>query len=85
MISSPSDPQNPDHQATDPGRHGRIVEDVFILLCVLSLWPVILGWRHLAYEILLYVALLGLVFILVRRVRRFAQARRDADEAGSGS
>lgn len=76
MIESPSDPRKPE---PEPGRRGRLLEDIFILLCVLSLWPVILGWQHLAYEILLVVALLGLVYILVRRVRRFGQARRDAD------
>jgi Flp pilus assembly protein protease CpaA len=52
---------------------------MFILLCVLSLWPVILGWTHILYQVLLYTALAGLVFILVRRVRRFSQARNDAD------
>lgn len=74
MISSPSDPQKP-----GPGRRARLAEDIFILLCVLSLWPVILGWRHPASEIVLYAALAGLVVILVRRVRRFAQAGREAD------
>ena len=74
MISSPSDPQKP-----DPGRRARLAEDIFILLCILSLWPVILGWRHPAFEFLLYAALAGLVFILVRRIRRFAQARREAE------
>ena len=74
MIPSPSDPQKP-----DPGRRARLAEDIFILLCILSLWPVILGWNHPAFEALLYAALAGLVFILVRRVRRFTQARREAD------
>lgn len=73
MIPSPSDPHPP-----DPGRRAHLVEDAFILLCILSLWPVILGWRHGVYEVLLYVALAGLVWILVRRVRRFHRARRDA-------
>lgn len=74
MIPSPSDPQKP-----DPGRRARLAEDIFILLCILSLWPVIFGWRHPVFEALLYAALAGLVLILVRRVRRFAQARREAD------
>ena len=63
----------------DPGRRARFVEDMFILLCILSLWPVILGWTHILYQVLLYTALAGLVFILVRRVRRFSQVRNDAD------
>lgn len=74
MIPSPSDPQKP-----DPGRRARLAEDIFILHCILSLWPVIFGWNHPAFEVLLYAALAGLVVILVRRVRRFAQARREAD------
>ena len=74
MIPTPSDPQKP-----DPGRQARLAEDIFILLCILSLWPVILGWSHPAFEVLLYGALAGLLVILVRRVRRFAQARREAD------
>ncbi|MDA0334660.1 MAG: hypothetical protein O2782_05810 [bacterium] len=64
----------------DPGRRGRLLEDIFILLCVLSLWPVILGWNHFLYQALLYAALGGLVFVLVRRARRFSQARREADK-----
>lgn len=76
MIPSPSDPHRP-----DPGRRARLLEDAFIFLCILSLWPVILGWRHRVYEVLLYVALAGLVWILVRRVRRFSQARKGADES----
>ena len=55
------------------------MEDVFILLCVLSLWPVLLGWDHILYRVLMYATLAGLVFILVRRVRRFSKARRDSD------
>ena len=57
----------------DPGRRGRLLEDIFILLCVLSLWPVILGWNHFLYQALLYA-------VLVRRARRFSQARREADK-----
>ncbi|HJP32075.1 MAG TPA: hypothetical protein QGF95_16140 [Candidatus Latescibacteria bacterium] len=63
----------------DSGKRGRFIEDLFILLCVLSLWPVILGWQHMLYEVLLYAALAGLVFVLVRRVRRFSQARNGKD------
>ena len=63
----------------NPGRRGRFVEDMFILLCVLSLWPVIIGWEHFLFEVLKYTALAGLVFILVLRVRRFSRARDNAD------
>ena len=63
----------------NPGRRGRFVEYMFILLCVVSLWPAILGWEHFLFEVLKYSALAGLVFILVRRVRRFSQARNSAE------
>jgi hypothetical protein len=63
----------------DNGRRGRLFEDVFILFCVLSLWPVILGWDHILYQLLLYGALAGLVFVFVRRARRFSQARKSID------
>lgn len=53
----------------------RLVEDAFILLCILTLWPVILGWTGTLYEVLLYVALAGLLFIFVRRVGRFRASR----------
>ncbi|SVC11515.1 uncharacterized protein METZ01_LOCUS264369, partial [marine metagenome] len=44
----------------EPENRGRRLEDVFILLCVITLWPVILGWDHPLYEVLLYGALIGL-------------------------
>ena len=57
------------------GKPSHLLEDIFILMCILVIWPVILGWNHLIYEILLYVALAGLVWIFIRRIRRFRQAR----------
>ncbi len=59
----------------DDGRPRHLFEDIFIILCIICLWPVILGWTHIVYEILLYVALIGLIIIFVRRIRRFRQAR----------
>ena len=67
----------------DPTKQGRMLEDIFILLCILSLWPVILGWQGVLYQVILYAALVGLIFILVRRVRRFTDARRELDETSS--
>ena len=55
-------------------RH-KLIEDIFILLCIASLWPVVLGWTEPIYQYLLYVALAGLIFIFVRRIRRFHDAR----------
>lgn len=66
----------PDIEPKKKGR-GRLVEDVFIIVCILSLWPVILGWRHPVYQVVLYVALAGLVLIFFRRLRRFREARDD--------
>ncbi len=59
----------------DPGRRGRRLEDVFIILCIFSLWPTVLRWQHPAVEYVLYLALAGLVYILFRRIRRFQRAR----------
>ena len=57
----------------------RLIEAAFILLCILTLWPVILGWTGTLYEVLLYVALAGLIFIFVRRVRRFRTSRMELE------
>jgi len=70
----------PPTEQDSPGRRGHLLEDVFILLCILSLWPVILGWKEPIYQVVLYGALAGLVVILVRRVRRFSAARRELEE-----
>ena len=43
----------------DPTKRGRLIEDTFILLCILSLWPVILGWQGVVYQVILYAALVG--------------------------
>jgi hypothetical protein len=77
-------PQTTDDDTDSPpddDRRARRMEDIFILLCVLSLWPVILGLKHFLYELLLYAALAGLIVVLVRRARRFSQARRNIDES----
>ncbi|HCL29458.1 MAG TPA: hypothetical protein DIC52_13600 [Candidatus Latescibacteria bacterium] len=79
MSWPPTTEEEDQNDAPVPGRRVRVMEDVFILLCVLSLWPVLLGWDHILYRVLMYTTLAGLVFILVRRVRRFSQARRDSD------
>lgn len=78
-TNDPAATPNGDADKPDPERRTRLFEDLFILLCVLALWPVILGLHHILYELLLYAALGGLVFVLVRRVRRFSRARRDID------
>jgi hypothetical protein len=65
--------------AADAQKKVRLYEDLFILLCILALWPVILGWHDPVYEFALYVALAGLLVIFFRRLRRFKQAKREFD------
>ncbi|MCC7260882.1 MAG: hypothetical protein IT369_00030 [Candidatus Latescibacteria bacterium] len=65
--------------AADAQKKVRLYEDLFILLCILALWPVILGWDDPVYEFALYVALAGLLVIFFRRLRRFKQAKREFD------
>ena len=60
-------------------RRTRLLEDLFILLCILTLWPVVLGWQDAIYQYVLYAALAGLVFIFVRRINRFRAAERELD------
>lgn len=71
----------PEREEQREKRH-KLIEDLFILLCIASLWPVVLGWTEPIYQYLLYAALAGLIFIFVRRIRRFHAARdalRDAE------
>jgi len=62
-------------------KRSKLFEDIFIILCILSLWPTILGWRDPFYEYLLYVALTGLIVIFFRRLKRFRQARDELDRS----
>ena len=64
-------------QSDKKPRH--LLEDIFILVSILSLWPSILGWNEPIYEFLLYAALIGLVVIFIRRVRRFRRASDELD------
>ena len=62
-------------------KKSKIIEDIFTLLCIVSLWPVVLGWTEAIYQYLLYAALAGLVYIFVRRIRRFHAARDAMSES----
>jgi hypothetical protein len=62
-----------------PGKKIRRIEDVFILLSILALWPAVLNLQGLAYDLLVYAALGGLIFIFIRRMRRFHAARDEMD------
>lgn len=55
----------------------RRLEDVYIILSIFTIWPVILRWRHPFFEFAMYVALVGLVVIFFRRIKRFSQSRED--------
>ena len=63
----------------DGGRFWMRVEDLFILLSIFALWPTILGWDGLVWESLKYLALVGLVWIFLRRVNRYRERRESED------
>ncbi len=82
MEQPPPTPSPPPSESSDqpsPGKRARLVEDLFTLVCIFSLWPVVLGWEGPVYRAILYVALAGLVFVFVRRMNRFREARREAE------
>ena len=84
MINNPPNPSSPNDEANHKRtRRARITEDVFILLCIISLWPVVLGWQETVYQYVLYAALAGLVFIFVRRINRFRAAERELDQSNT--
>ena len=60
-------------------RFGMALEDLFILLSVFALWPGILRWEGLVWQYLQYAALVGLVWILVRRVNRYRNRPEDGE------
>ena len=78
-----STPPPPEDERARRSRRTRLLEDIFILLCILTLWPVVLGWQDAIYQYVLYAALAGLVFIFVRRINRFRAAERELDQDDS--
>ena len=82
MTQTPQTPQTPNEKRA---KVVFLIEYAFMLLCILTLWPVILGWSGTIYEVLRYVALAGLVFIFVRRMRRFRATRADMENAAGQS
>ncbi len=63
-------------------RFWRALEDLFILMSIFALWPKILGWEGWAWEGLKYVAVVGLIWIFARRVKRY-QVRRETDSSNN--
>jgi len=49
-------------------------EDIAVIVSVLTLWPTVLRRENLMSRILMVIALLILVFILLRRLKRFNSA-----------
>lgn len=62
-------------------RFWTALEDLFILLSIFALWPTILGWEGWFWEGLKYVAVVGLIWIFSRRVKRYRVGR----ETGPGN
>ena len=60
----------------------HIVEDTFIFLAILVLWPTILGWEGMALKGLQLITLVCLVIVLVRRIKR---TKRSADSQGTAN
>ena len=59
-----------------------MLEDAFIILSIGALWPGILGWGGFFWEAVQYVALAGLIWIFVRRARRYRERPdEDAEDA----
>ena len=54
---------------------GIWIEDGLIILSLLTLWPRILGWTGAIFPLLQYLALVVLVGILVRRIKRFRKVK----------
>ena len=55
----------------EPRRIWLVLEDVFIVVSVLALWPRILHWEGAIWEWLQYIAVAGLIWIFIRRLRRY--------------
>jgi|GEM_PF-1734250 hypothetical protein len=48
----------------------EILESAFTILAVLALWPVILGWEHPVYSLLLGVILVIFIVLVINKFRR---------------
>ena len=59
-------------------RRQIIIEDIFIIISILALWPMILGWDEAVFQALKYISLAGLVYIFIRRLRRYKGRDRSA-------
>lgn len=55
----------------------ELAERLFTLLAIASLWPIILGWTHPIYKVILIVVLAILCLLLVNKFRRINQVFHD--------
>lgn len=55
-----------------------LLEDVFIIASIAALWPSILGWEGWVWEAVKYGAVIGLIWIFIRRMKRY-QVRKDSE------
>ncbi|MCK5526182.1 MAG: hypothetical protein KAJ05_03485 [Candidatus Latescibacteria bacterium] len=77
MGESVEGPPASGNPAAVEGTHSwHWVEDIVIVLVLLTLWPTILGWSGMLYRLLEIAALGVLVGILVRRIGRFRSEKK---------
>ena len=55
----------------EPRRIWTVLEEVFIVLSIFAIWPGILGWEGWVWEAVKYVAVIGLIWIFVRRMKLY--------------
>ena len=63
-------------------RFTMALEDLFILLSIFALWPGILGWQGWVWEALKYMAVVGLIWIFMRRAKRYRTRKEEKSEEG---
>lgn len=60
-----------------------MLEDAFIIVSIAALWPGILGWEGAIWDVVQFAALAGLVWILMRRVKRYKAKGEEVEELRS--
>ncbi len=68
-------------EGMDRSRLWIALEDLFILVSVLALWPAIVGWEGWIWEVVKYAAAGGLLGIFVMRVKRYNRRQRPPGDA----
>jgi len=60
-----------------------MLEDAFIIVSIAALWPGILGWEGAIWDVVQFAALAGLIWILMRRVKRYKAKGEEVEELRS--